>query len=273
MGCLAEKRLSSQIHPTAIIHENAQLGIEVEVGPYSVIGPHVVIGDQTRIASHVVVEGRTTFGPENVLYQFASVGAAPQDLKYQGEPSELIIGARNIIREYVTLQPGTEDGTMKTVIGDGNLFMANSHVGHDCRIGDNNVLSNSVGLGGHVTIENSVILGGLVGVHQFCRLGDYAILGAGCMTGSDIPPFCIGQGDRCHLRGINVIGLERAGFSEEDIREIRRAYRILFSTVGHVKEKLDSFPPELAVRPLVQQMLEFIKGTSRGICSPFKSLS
>lgn len=269
--------MSNLIHPTAIIHPEAQLGKEVEIGPYSIIGRHVKIGDKTRIGPHVVIEGHTTLGPENEVFQFASLGAAPQDLKYKNEPSELIIGSRNKIREFVTLHPGTSAGSnsglMRTLIGDNNLFMANSHVAHDCTVGNNNVFANSTALAGHVSVMNNVILGGMVGVHQFCRIGDYAILGAGAMVGSDVPPYCIGQGDRCHLRGVNIIGLERAKFSEQDIREVKQTYRHLFGTVGKLQEKIASLPQELAARPAIKKLLDFIRDSERGLCTPLRHRS
>lgn len=264
--------MSSKIHPTAIVDSAAKIGIEVEIGPYSVIGPHVELGDRTRVAPHVVIEGRTTLGPDCTVFQFASIGAAPQDLKFKGEPSTLVIGSRNTIREYVTLQPGTASGHMTTVIGDNNLFMANSHVGHDCKVGNNNVFSNAVGLAGHVTIGNNAILGGMAGIHQFTRVGDFALIGAGAMVGADVPHFCIAQGDRAHLRGVNVIGLKRAGFSAQDISEIRKLYRALFATTGRLEEKLAQIPAELAERPLAQKMAAFLRESQRGVCFPYKQL-
>jgi UDP-N-acetylglucosamine acyltransferase len=265
--------MSCKVHPTAIIEKGAELGAEVEVGAYSIIGHNVKIGDRTYIAPHVVIEGHTTLGEENTVFQFASLGSAPQDLKYKGEPSELIIGNKNKIREFTTLQPGTSHGRMKTEIGDNNLFMANSHVAHDCQVGSNNILANSVALAGHVYLENGVILGGMAGVHQFCRLGEMSIIGAGSMVRGDIPPYCNGQGDRCHLRGVNVIGLKRAGLDESDINDIRKAYRILFSSAGHINDKIASFPPELKARPLVMKMIAFIEKSEHGVCSPLKYLS
>ncbi|MCL4139356.1 UNVERIFIED_CONTAM: hypothetical protein GTU68_039304, partial [Idotea baltica] len=202
------------IHSTAIIHEGASLGEGTEVGPYSVIGSKVKLGKNNIIKSHVVIEGNTEIGDENTFFQFASVGAAPQDLKFHGEDSKLIIGNKNTIREYVTLQPGTEGGGMLTSIGDQNLFMASSHVGHDCKVGNANVIANSVALAGHVTIHDFVIMGGLSAVHQFVRIGDSSMISGGSMVIKDIPPFSIAQGDRASLVGINKIGLERRGFSK-----------------------------------------------------------
>jgi UDP-N-acetylglucosamine acyltransferase len=263
--------MSCTIHPTAIVDSKAEIGVEVQIGAYSIIGPNVKIGDRSWIGPHVIIEGRTTLGSECEIFQFASIGSKPQDLKFHDEPSTLIIGAKNKIREFVTLQPGTEHGHMTTVIGDNNLFMANSHVGHDCRIGSNNVFANSAGLAGHVSIASNVILGGLIGIHQFVRIGDYVMLSGGSMVGHDIPPYCIAQGDRCFLRGVNTIGLQRAGFSEEEIMAVKKVYRLLFSTVGGVTEKISKLPAELSERPHIKHMLEFIEGSERGISSPFKS--
>lgn len=260
-----------KVHSTAIIEEGAELGVDVEVGPYSIIRQHVKIGDRSQIGPHVVIEGYTTLGEENRIFQFASIGAAPQDLKFKNEPSTLVIGARNTIREFVTLQPGTATGTMTTTIGDNNLFMANSHVAHDCRVGSFNVFANSSALAGHVQIGNRVIVGGLVAVHQFARIGDLAMLGGGSMVSSDVPPYCIGQGDRCVLRGVNTIGLERAGLNEEEVAEVRRVYRHLFSSVGHLKEKVETLPAPLAEKAHIKSMLAFIASSSRGICQPGKT--
>jgi UDP-N-acetylglucosamine acyltransferase len=262
----------SLIHPTAIIDPSAELGSEVQVGAYSIIGPNVKIASRSWIGPHVVIEGYTTLGEECEVFQFASVGAKPQDLKFKNEPSTLVIGSKNKIREYVTIQPGTSGGNMTTIIGDNNLFMANSHIGHDCVVGNNNILSNSVALAGHVTLENNVILGGLTGVHQFVRIGSYAFLGAGSMVSLEIPPYCIGQGDRCHLRGVNVVGMERSGFTPEEISAVRKTYRHLFSTTGHLQQKIEALPSELTNLSAVKVMLDFITSTSRGISSPAKEL-
>ncbi len=265
--------MSTDIHPTAIVDPKAELGSGVRVGPYSVIGPNVVLHENCRIASHVVIEGYTTVGESTEVFQFASVGSKPQDLKYRGEASTLVIGARNQIREYATLQPGTENGNMTTVVGDNNLFMANSHVGHDCVVGSNNVFANSVALAGHVTVHNNAILGGLVGVHQFVRLGDFVMLGAGSMVGNDVPPFCIGQGDRCYLRGINTIGMQRNGFDGDQIADIKKVYRILFSGGGNFKERLAEIPDEIAGSDHVRKMTDFLVESERGIMGRPKSSS
>ena len=257
--------MSCSIHKTAIIENGAEIGEGVEVGAYSVIGSNVKIGDKCKIGPHAVIEGDTTIGEETRVFQFASIGADPQDLSYRGEKTELIIGSRNKIREFVTLQPGTNKGTKKTIIGDGNLFMANCHVGHDCRVGNNNVFANSAGLAGHVTIFNNTVVGGLVGIHQFTRIGDFSMLSAGSMVGQDVPPFSIAQGDRCRLRGINVIGLQRANFASEEISAIKKAYRVLFSAPGNIKEKEAQLDDSLLEFASVRHMVEFTKETERGV--------
>ncbi len=260
-----------EIHSTAIVSSEANIAQDVRIGPYSVIGKNVSIGSGTRVASHVVIEGNTTIGENNNIFQFASIGAAPQDLKFRGEPSTLMIGSGNTIREYVTLQPGTEHGNMTTTIGDNNLFMASSHVGHDCVVGNNNIFANSVGLSGHVSVANGVILGGLVGIHQFCRIGDLAMLSAGSMIGLDIPPYCIAQGDRCFLRGINTIGLQRSGFSDEEVKLVKKVYRQLFSTVGGLEQKISELPVAQREHEKIKPFISFLLSSERGISNPAKN--
>lgn len=259
------------IHPTAIVSEGAQIGAGSVIGAYSIIGPKVVIGAGSKIGPHVVIEGNTRIGDDNIIFQFASIGSAPQDLKYQGEDSLLEIGDRNKIREYVTLQPGTKGGGMRTSIGSDNLFMANSHVGHDSRIGNGNVLANSSAIAGHVEIGSGVTLGGLTGVHQFVRLGDLSILGAGSMVNKDVPPFCIAQGDRAHLFGINKVALERKGFSADDIARLRQLYRSIFIAPGTMKEKLQGAAQACGGFKLGLQLLEFLSRSERGFTMPKKS--
>ncbi|MCB0335344.1 MAG: acyl-ACP--UDP-N-acetylglucosamine O-acyltransferase [Bdellovibrionales bacterium] len=256
----------SGIHPTAVVSDGAVIGVGTEIGPFSVIGPHVVIGANNRIGSHVVIEGHTTIGDENQIFQFASVGAQPQDLKYSGEPSTLTIGNKNRIREYVTLQPGTKGGGMKTVIGSENLFMATVHVGHDCIVGSGNIFANGVALAGHVVVGDYILLGGLSGVHQFVRLGDHAMLGAGSMVAQDIPPFCVAQGDRAALVGIHQIGLSRRGFADEQIAELKQAFRALFvKSGGTFKERLQTLKANTNAGELVSRLVEFIESSERGI--------
>lgn len=265
MGC--------EIHSTAIVHPQAELGMDVSIGAYSIIGPNVLIGDASVVGPHAVIDGNTTLGKQNRVFQFASVGSVPQDLKYKGEASVLVIGDRNIIREYVTLQPGTLGGGMRTSIGDGNLFMASSHVGHDSVVGNGNVLANSVALAGHVTVGSHAVFGGMVGVHQFCRIGDYALLAGGSMVGQDIPPYVIAQGDRAVLRGINVVALKRAGFCEADIAYIKRLYRSIFMLEASGVQAIADLPSELTEKEIGKKMIDFCRSSQRGIAPSRKRVS
>lgn len=265
--------MSSLIHPTALVSEGASLGSNVVVGPYAIIGPEVKIADNNRINAHAVIEGRTTLGEGNSVHSFAVVGGIPQDLKYDDEPAELIIGKNNQIREYVTLNIGTQGGAMKTVIGDENLFMASSHVAHDCIVGNRNVIANSCALAGHVEIGDNAILGGMTGIHQFSCIGDLAIIGAGSMVAQDVPPFSIAQGDRCKLRGVNLLGLKRNGFSGEDSGKVKKAWRSLFLQSGKTAEKMEALPEDLKSNPKVEQLVSFLSRSvseGRGVCSPDK---
>lgn len=257
--------MSNVIHPTAIVSENAIIGAGTSVGPYSCIGPDVIIGKNNTIGPHVVLEGRTTIGDENHFFQFCSIGAAPQDLKYHGEESVLKIGDRNIVREYVTLQPGTEGGGMETAIANDNLFMANSHVGHDCFIGSHNVVANSTGISGHVSIGDHAILGGLSGIHQFSRIGSYSLLAGGAMVTQDIPPFCMAQGDRAALVGLNLVGLKRHGFGVEQVSELKKVFRQLFLGGGKLSNKVETLKAECNEGGPVHDFLDFIASSSRGI--------
>lgn len=259
---------TTSIHPSAIVAPQAELDSGVQVGPYAVIGPHVRIGKDTRVGPHAVIEGRTIIGCGNQIFQFASVGAIPQDKKYQGEDSTLIIGDHNTIREFATLQPGTTGGGMVTRVGNDNLFMVYSHVAHDCSLGSHIVMANSANLGGHVMIEDYVVVGALVGVHQFARIGESAILGAGAMVSLDVPPYCLAQGDRAYLFGLNVIGLKRRGFSPAQLTSLKKAYRGFFAEGLPLREALVRVRQEYANTPEVMHMVEFISQAQRGICRP-----
>lgn len=253
-------------HPTAIVDSKAELDTEVEVGAYSIIGAGVRIGKGSKIHSHVVIQGRTSLGEANVVYPFATIGSAPQDLKYKGEPSELIIGNHNTIREYVSLNPGTSGGGMVTRVGDQNLLMMYCHIAHDCIVGNRNVIANGATLGGHVIVEDFVILGGLVGVHQFVRIGTGAILGAGSMVSKDVPPYCNATGDRAKLHGLNVEGLKRRGFDKPVIDAIRKAYRICFQSKLKTDDALEKIRDELPAIPEVEKFVSFIAASQRGVC-------
>jgi len=256
----------SKLHPTAIIDRRAELAADVEVGAYSVIGAGVKIGKGTKIHSHVVLQGRTSLGESNVIYPFATVGSAPQDLKYRGEASELVIGNRNTIREYVSLNPGTSGGGMVTRVGDQNLLMMYCHIAHDCIVGSRNVIANGATLGGHVVVEDFVIAGGLVGIHQFVRIGNGAILGAGSMVSMDVPPYCNATGDRAKLRGLNLEGLKRRGFDKPVIDAIRKAYRIAFQSKLKTEVALAKIRQDLPGIPEVEIFVSFIANSQRGVC-------
>ena len=259
------------IHATAVVAPTAIIGADTVIGPYSVIGEGVRIGSGNRIGSHVVIEGHTIIGDGNTIYQFASIGAAPQDLKYHGEDTVLSIGDRNIIREYVTLQPGTAGGRGQTVIGNGNLFMACSHVAHDCLVGDGIRLGNSTALAGHIDVGDEAILSALAGVHQFVRIGKRAFVAGGAIVTQDVPPFCLVQGDRAHLVGLNLIGLQRGGMSEEEIASLKRTYRILFLGDGLLEQRLATAAAQSSDFQSVSELAGFVASSERGIVSTRKA--
>jgi UDP-N-acetylglucosamine acyltransferase len=254
------------VHPSAIVDPRAELDSAVDVGPYCVVGAGVKIGKGTKIHSHAVIQGRTTLGEGNVVFPFATIGSIPQDLKYKGEPSELLIGNRNTIREYVSLNPGTVGGGMVTRVGDRNLLMMYCHIAHDCIVGDHNVIANGATLGGHVAIEDFVIVGGLVGIHQFVRIGTSAILGAGSMVSKDVPPYCNATGDRAKLHGLNVEGLTRRGFDKSVIAAIRKAYRIAFRSRLKIEDAVKQIRQEIVSIPEVERFASFIASSQRGVC-------
>lgn len=257
---------AARIHPTALVAPEAQLAADVRVGAYSMIGPHVCIGAASVVGPHVVIEGRTTLGARNRIFQFASVGAVPQDLKYHGEDSELVIGDDNCIREFCTLQPGTEGGGMRTQLGHGNLLMNYAHIAHDCVLGDRAIVANGTQLGGHVVIEDGVVIGALSGIHQFVRLGESAIIGAGSMVAQDVPPFCNATGDRARLHGLNSIGLKRRGFSADIIHSLKHAYRIMFQSNLRAVEAVARIRAEIPGVPAVERFVAFIERSERGVC-------
>lgn len=253
------------VHPAAIVSPGAKLHPTVEVGPFAVIGPRVEIGAGTSVGPHAVIEGRTRLGERNRVFQFASVGAQPQDLKYAGEDSALEIGNENLIREFTTLHKGTTGGGGVTRIGDRNLFMAYAHVAHDCQVGSGCVFANAATLGGHVEVGDHVILGGLAAVHQHTRIGRHAFVAGGAMVVMDVPPFCTAQGDRAELVGVNTIGLARHGFSEEQIARVKEAYRILFRSKLPLEEAVDRLRTELGDQTEIQVLLSFVTTSQRGL--------
>ncbi|MER2520606.1 MAG: acyl-ACP--UDP-N-acetylglucosamine O-acyltransferase [Bdellovibrionales bacterium] len=261
--------MATQIHPTAILDPAAKIGNDVLIGPYCMIGPNVELADRVKLLSHVVVDGRTRIGADTTVYPFASLGHRPQDLKYKGEPSTLEIGERNQIREHVTMNPGTEGGNMVTRVGNDNLFMVASHVAHDCVVGNHVVMANNATLAGHVTVGDFVIIGGLSAVHQFVRIGPYAIIGGMSGVESDVIPFGLVKGERAHLAGLNMVGLERRGFSRDDVRALRGAYRMLFAPEGTLAERLEETAAHYKDQTQVLNIVDFIRATaSRPLCQP-----
>lgn len=257
------------IHPTAIIEDGAALGAAIRVGPYCMVGPQATLGDGCELLGHCVVAGQTRIGAGTRIFPFASIGHQPQDLKYKGEPSTLTVGARCIIREGVTINPGTEGGGMTTTVGDGCAFLANSHVGHDCQVGSNVVFSNNVMLAGHCTVGDFAILGGGAAVHQHVRIGAHAFLGGMSGLENDLIPYGMALGNRAHLSGLNIIGLQRRGFSRDNIRSLRRAYRLLFAAEGTLLERVEDVAQEFSDHPIVQEILAFIRaGGKRALCTP-----
>ena len=253
------------IHQTAIIDSQAELASGVEVGPYSIIGPQVKIGRNTTIGPHVVIDGWTHIGEGCTVFQFASIGALPQDLKYKGEESWVIMGNNNTIREFVTINRGTSWSQGKTTIGNNNFFMAYSHVAHDCKIGNHVILANAATLAGHITIEDCAIVGGLVGVHQFVRLGCHSIIGGGSGVNKDVPPYMMANGQRAKLYGLNTTGLQRHHFSEEALTNLKKAYRIIFRSGITLEKASDQLAHEVENSPEVKHLIHFIESSERGI--------
>ena len=259
------------IHATSIIDKNAKISKTAKIGPYTIIGPNVEIGDGAEIHSHVNITGNTQIGAGTKIFPFASIGTQPQDLKYKGEKNSLVIGKKNIIREYVTINPGTQGGRTITKIGDNCLFMISSHVAHDCQIGNNVAIANNVPLGGHVIIGDSVIIGGNSAVQQFTRIGRLAMVGG--MTGvlKDVIPFGLSFGNRNYLKGINLIGLRRNKYENKTIIELDEAYKKIFSS-KNLQENLSKINGEFKDNKLVQEVTEFISNDKkRPICSPLKN--
>jgi UDP-N-acetylglucosamine acyltransferase len=261
--------MSDAIHPTAIVDPRASLGTDVSVGPFCLVGEGAVLGDGVKLHSHVVVAGRTRIGARTQVYPFAVLGHPPQDLKFRGEVSDLIIGSDCTIREGVTMNPGTAGGGLVTQIGDHCLFLTQSHVAHDCRIGSHVIFSNNVMLAGHCTVGDYAILSGGAGVHQFVRIGAHAFVGGLSGVENDVIPYGMALGNRAHLAGLNIIGLKRRGFDREQVHALRRAYRLLFANEGTLQERLEDVATEFRDHPQVQEVIDFIRaGGDRSICTP-----
>jgi len=254
------------IHPTAVIDLKAEIGEEVEIGPYTVIEKGVFIDQGTRIGPHVVIREGTQIGKSCQIFQFASIGEAPQAVAYKGEKTILLVGDRNIVREAVTLHRGTVRGGGKTVIGNDNFFMAYSHVAHDCQIGNQVFLYNGAALAGHIIIEDHAIIGALSGVHQFCRIGTHAMISGITGVVQDVPPYMLAAGNRANLYGLNTVGLKRHHFSEETIKALKKAYRTIFRSGLALENAIKEVgEDEISQTPEVQHLLDFIRHSQRGI--------
>lgn len=255
-----------EIHPTAIVHPRAQIGAGVKIGAFSTIGEHVSIGNNTVIDTHVVVDGWTEVGENCRIFPFASIGTAPQAIRYRGEPTKLIMGSNNVIREFVTIHRATPEGGGTTVLGHGNFIMAYSHIAHDCKIGNQVIMANGSTLAGHILVEDFAIIGGLVAIHQFVRVGCYSIVGGASAAPQDIPPYTTASGNRAKLFGLNLVGLKRHRFSEATISALKQAYRIIFRSHLPLKKALERSEKEVPQIPEVIHFLEFLKNSKRGIC-------
>jgi len=253
----------SNIHSTALIEDGAIIGKNVSIGPFAYIGKQVILGDNTTVASHAVIEGKTTVGKNNRIFSHSAVGTIPQDLKFAGEDVELIIGDNNTIREFTLLNPGTKGGGSVTKIGNGNLLMGYVHLGHDVILGDNCILANGATLAGHVELGNHVVIGGLTPVHQFVHIGDFAMIGGASALAQDIPPYCLAEGNRANLRGLNLTGLRR-NLERDEINALKVAYRELFEQ-GYPLQEVAQKLFETSKSEKVKKLCEFIKTSKRGI--------
>lgn len=254
------------IHPTAIVDPSAELG-DVEIGPYAIVGPRVRLASGVRLGAHAVVESDTEVGEGTVLHSHAVLGGAPQDLKHDPKvETRLVIGKNNVFREFSTAHRGTSSGLKVTTVGDGNYFMANSHVAHDCVVGSGVMFANSAAIAGHVTVGDGAILGGLCAVHQHTRVGRLAMLGGGAMCAQDVPPFTIAQGDRARLFGVNIIGLRRHGMGDEIISTLKEVWRLLFASDLPRQNALSRVEELFGASPEARELVSFVRSSSRGIC-------
>uniref|UniRef100_A0A7C3YZQ5 Acyl-[acyl-carrier-protein]--UDP-N-acetylglucosamine O-acyltransferase n=1 Tax=Desulfobacca acetoxidans TaxID=60893 RepID=A0A7C3YZQ5_9BACT len=255
----------AKIHPTAIVDPGAELAESVTIGPYAIISGQVVVGPDTEIGPHAIIKEYTTIGSRCRIFQFAVLGEIPQDLKFAGERSSLVIGDDNTIREFATMHRGTTGGGGVTRVGNGNLFMAYSHVAHDCTIGNGVILSNAASLAGHILVEDRAILGGFVAVHQFCRIGRHAFIGGASAVSRDVPPYTMAVGNRAKLVGLNLVGLKRSGMSDASVQALRQAYEILFHSDLNTKEAVARVRQDVPQGPEVQHLLWFVENSERGL--------
>jgi UDP-N-acetylglucosamine acyltransferase len=254
------------IHPTAIVHPQANIAAGVKIGAYSLIGENVRIGSGTVIEPHVVIEGSSEIGERCHIFPFASIGAAPQHLHYRGEPARVVIGSDNIIREFVTINRATVEGGGETVLGKGNFIMAYSHIAHDCRVGNQVIMANASTLAGHIEVEDFAIVGGLVAIHQFVRVGCYAIIGGASAIPKDVPPYMCAAGNRARLFGLNAVGLKRHHFPETTITALKHAYRIIFRSHITLTKAIEKVQAEVLDLPEIGHLLQFLRSSKRGVC-------
>lgn len=257
--------MPDKIHPTAIIHSSAKLGVDVSVGPYSIIGADVEIGDRSWIGPHVVVNGPTRIGEECKIYQFASIGDAPQDKKYKGEPTRLEIGDRNVIRECCTLNRGTSQDVGITRIGNDNWIMAYCHIAHDCNVGNNTIFANNASIAGHVSVGDNVIMGAFTVVHQFVAIGAFSMTAMGTILLKDLPPFVMAMGNTAEAHGMNFEGMKRRGYSKDTILALRRAYKLIYRSGNTTESAINQLAPLAELHPEVKLLSEFLKNSNRGI--------
>ena len=263
------KKSSNGIHPSAIVEGGASIAPVVKIGPFAVVGKNVSIASGSVLHSHVVVDGHTSIGEKTEVFPFASLGARPQDLKYSGEASKLVIGSGNIIREHVTMNPGTTGGGMLTKVGDNCLFMVGAHVAHDCQVGDNVILANNATLAGHVVVGSFAILGGLSAIHQFVRIGDHAIVGGMSGVEHDVIPFGSVKGERARLAGLNIVGMRRRGFSRQELDDLRAGYKKLFSGKDNFQDRVAGLLADKTQTKALKEVIDFIQqDSSRAICQP-----
>ncbi len=253
------------VHPTAVVDPGAELQEGVQIGPYVVIGPHVRVGPRSIIASHTVLEGWTEIGAECRIGPHAIIGSPPQDVKYRGEPTRVVIGDRTLVREFASIHRASTGGSGVTTVGPDCFIMAYVHVAHDCQLGERVIIANQAALSGHIEIGRCAVIGGMTGIHQFVRIGEYAFLGACSGVGQDIPPYLKAQGNRAKPFGLNVVGLRRDGFSTEEIRALKQAYRIVYASGLNTSQALEKLEQEISGSPAVQHFIDFIKRSQRGI--------
>ena len=255
-----------RIHPTAIVHPGAELAQDVRIGPYAIVEEDVRIGAGSSVGSHALIGRYTAIGADCRIFPHAVIGMPPQDLKFKGEKTTLVIGDHTVVREFATINRGTGDGGGETVVGAHNFIMAYVHLAHDCRLGEHVIIANAANLAGHITVQDYAIIGGLTAIHQFVKIGEHAIIGGASAIPKDIVPYAMASGNRVQIQGLNLIGLKRRGFSEEDIKILRSAYKLLFNSGLNTTQALEAIREQGLRSPHIDKLVDFIKNSQRGIC-------